>query len=114
MGGDVVIGRSIYGVVVIGGSLYSRFYSTCIRQHVSLPGTFVKAQTAALLHTESAAIHLQFMNVQTQGGYECGLFAVAFATMLAIGEPPGRYHFTSSRENVSPSILREGSELNIC
>ena len=26
MGGDVVIGRSIYGVVVIDGSLYSRFY----------------------------------------------------------------------------------------
>ena len=27
MGGDVVIVRSIYGVVVIDGSLYSRFYS---------------------------------------------------------------------------------------
>ena len=26
MGGDVVIGRSIYGVIVIDGSLYSRFY----------------------------------------------------------------------------------------
>ena len=26
MGGDVVIGRSIYKVVVIDGSLYSRFY----------------------------------------------------------------------------------------
>ena len=26
MGGDVVIGRSIYGVAVIDGSLYSRFY----------------------------------------------------------------------------------------
>ena len=26
MGGDVVIGRSIYGVVVIDGSLCSRFY----------------------------------------------------------------------------------------
>ena len=28
MGGDVVIGHSIYGVVVIDGSLYSRFYSS--------------------------------------------------------------------------------------
>ena len=27
MGGDVVIGRSIYGVVVIEESLYSHFYS---------------------------------------------------------------------------------------
>ena len=26
IGDDVVIGRSIYGVVVIDGSLYSRFY----------------------------------------------------------------------------------------
>ena len=44
-------------------------------------GSLVKAQTAALLHTESPAIRLQFMNVQMQaGGYDCGLFAVAFAT----------------------------------
>ena len=31
MGGDVVIGRSIYGVVVIDGSLYSRFYGRVFR-----------------------------------------------------------------------------------
>ena len=30
MGGDVVIGRSIYGVVVIDGSLCSRFYGTYV------------------------------------------------------------------------------------
>ena len=29
MGGNVVIGRSIYGVVVIDGSLYSQFYGIC-------------------------------------------------------------------------------------
>ena len=28
MGGDVLIGRSIYQVVVIDGSLYSRFYGS--------------------------------------------------------------------------------------
>ena len=39
-------------------------------------GTLVKAQTA-VLHTESPAICLQFMNVQMQAeGYDCGLFAV--------------------------------------
>ena len=27
--GDVVIDRSIYGVVVINGSLYSQFYGSC-------------------------------------------------------------------------------------
>ena len=61
-------------------------------------GTFVKAQIAALLHTESPAIRLQFMNVQMQaGGYDCGLFAVAFATALAFGEPPGQYHFAQEK-----------------
>ena len=30
MGDDVVIGRSIYGVVVIDGSLYSRFYGRSV------------------------------------------------------------------------------------
>ena len=39
-------------------------------------GTLVKVQTA-VLHTESPAICLQFMNVQMQAeGYDCGLFAV--------------------------------------
>jgi len=34
MGGNVVIGRSIYGVIVIDGSLYSRFYGIW-HEHVS-------------------------------------------------------------------------------
>ena len=36
MGGDVVIGLSIYGVVVIDGSLYSRFYG------IASPALFLK------------------------------------------------------------------------
>ena len=35
MSGDVVIGLSIYGVVVIDGSLYSRFYGISKDQHSS-------------------------------------------------------------------------------
>ena len=38
MGGDVVIGRSIYGVVVIDGSLCSRFYGRGIVLHVKGSG----------------------------------------------------------------------------
>lgn len=58
----------------------------------------MKAQAAALLETEFPAICLQFMNVQMQvGGYDCGLFAVAFATALAFGEPPGHYHYMTRR-----------------
>ena len=38
MGGDVVIGRSIYGVVVIDGSLCSRFYGTTKSCKMVFPG----------------------------------------------------------------------------
>ena len=34
MGGNVVIGRSIYAGVVINGSLYSRFYGIATRPEV--------------------------------------------------------------------------------
>ena len=46
-------------------------------------GTLVRAQTAALLHTESPANRLKFMRFQMQaGGYDFGLFAA-----------PGQFHF---------------------
>ena len=37
MGGDVVIGRSIFGVVVIDGSLCSRFYGMHKDNHSLIP-----------------------------------------------------------------------------
>ena len=43
--------------------------------------TSVKAQIAAILHTQSPVIHLQVMNVQMQAGEsDCGLFSIEFAT----------------------------------
>ena len=42
MGGDVVIGRSIYGVVVIDGSLCSRFYGISALMTISLNLTYEK------------------------------------------------------------------------
>ena len=52
----------------------------------------MKKTTTTFLHTESPVIHLQFMNVQMQaGGYDCGLFAVAFATALALGKSPCQF-----------------------
>ena len=60
--------------------------------------THVKAQIAALLHTQAPEIRLQFMNVHMQSGsYDCGLFALAFVTALAFGEPPGHYHFEQGK-----------------
>jgi len=70
-------------------------WRTCIRQHASLSRHFRKSTDCC---TSSPAIHLQFMNVQMQAvGYDCGLFAVAFATALAFGEPPGQYHFAQEK-----------------
>ena len=48
-----------------------------------------KEEIAALLHTTSDTITLQYMNVQHQyGGSDCGLFALAFATALCAGINP--------------------------
>ena len=48
-----------------------------------------KEEIAALLHTTSDTITLQYMNVQYQyGGSDCGLFALAFATALCAGIDP--------------------------
>ena len=51
--------------------------------------TTIKAQVAALLHSTFPSIQLNFMSVQMQsGGTDCGVFAVASATSLALGKPP--------------------------
>ena len=48
--------------------------------------TKVKHQIAALLATQSKTIKLSFIDVLKQsGGYDCGLFALAFATALVNG-----------------------------
>ena len=64
----------------------------------SSAGTRLEAQIASLIHTEKPEICLEFMDVPVQAGtYDCGLFAVAFATALALGKRPEDYHFDQSR-----------------
>ena len=54
----------------------------------------LKHQIAALLATKEKKISVHFMDVQMQaGGDDCGLFAIAFATALCCGHPPGRFQF---------------------
>jgi hypothetical protein len=56
--------------------------------------SFVERQIATLLNTNSKEIDLQFVNVKMQyGGADCGLFAIAFATALALGHAPEAFHF---------------------
>ena len=61
-------------------------------------GTRLKAQIAAVMATEKPEIILDFMDVTMQSGsYDCGLFAVAFATALALGEKPELFCFDQSK-----------------
>ena len=49
----------------------------------------VKEQIASLLYTQEKEIKLKFMNSQKQSGSnDCGLFAVANATLLSMGKTP--------------------------
>ena len=60
-------------------------------------GTYTKKQVASIVCTKKKAIKLKIVDVQMQaGGCDCGLFAVAFATALANGIPPGKFTFDQS------------------
>ena len=51
-------------------------------------GSHTRNQIAALMACKEDDIILQMMNVQVQtGGYDCCLFAIAFATAIANGVP---------------------------
>ena len=57
-------------------------------------GHYSKKQIAALLCSKEKEVRLKMMDVQKQsGGYDCGLFAIGFATALASGIPPGQCTF---------------------
>ena len=71
-------------------SVYDSMYPTV--------STHAKRQIASLLVTSQKEIKLRHMDVQMQsGGYDCGLFAIAFATALADGEQPGRCLFDQNK-----------------
>ena len=45
-----------------------------------------KDQIYALLHTNQKAIHVQFVDIDKQENtYDCGLYAIAYATSLCHG-----------------------------
>ena len=56
--------------------------------------TFVERQIAAMLCSQEKEIPLHFINTQMQyGSVDCGLFAIAFATAIALGISPEYIHF---------------------
>ena len=61
-------------------------------------GDHVKSQIASLLCTQDHAIQLKFVNVVKQaGGFDCRVFAIAYATTLCLGESPGKYSFHQAK-----------------
>ena len=61
-------------------------------------GSHTKKQIATLLHTDSSGIKIHMINTQRQtGGSDCGLFAIAFATAIAIGLQPEDYCFNQTK-----------------
>lgn len=61
-------------------------------------GTNTKVQIASLLHTRSPNIILNFLSTQKQlGGIDCGIFAIANATVLCLGEKPGKFHYDQAK-----------------
>ena len=72
--------------------------------YMCLP-TMAKAQIATLLATEQPAIKVNYMDVHMQsGGYDCGLFAIAFATALVYGNQPG--HFIFHQEKTRAHLIQ--------
>ena len=70
--------------VMIYDSLYSK-----IPRHT-------KEQICALLNTKKAHINMVFVNVQSQNNaYDCGVFAIAFATALCEGKRPEELLFAN-------------------
>ena len=57
----------------------------------------MKAQVACLLHTSKSEFTLSFVNVHKQTGCnDCGLFSIAYAVALCLGENPGTLVFDQS------------------
>ena len=56
--------------------------------------TSTKAQIAAIMNTKERRIELTIEKTQFQrGGSDCGLFAIAYATDLSIGNNPAAYRY---------------------
>ena len=69
--------------------------SVCVYDSLySSAGTLLGGQIASLIHTEKPEISLKFIDVPVQAGLnDCGLFAIAFATALALGMRPEEFQF---------------------
>jgi len=81
--------------------------------YMSVP-TMAKAQIANLITTEESAINVLLMDVQMQsGGYDCGLFSIAFATALVFGKQPEHFLFDQQKMRAHLIECLERQELSM-
>ena len=74
----------------------------------------MKRQIAALLATKHKIITLKHMDVQMQSGtYDCGLFAITFATTLVHNEHPGKFLFNQDSMRQHPMKCLELGEMTM-
>ena len=83
--------------------VYDSMYATVV--------TYTKKQIASIVSSSEKEIKLKMMNVQKQnGGCDCGLFAIAFATALANGIQPGHCFFQPGRNEEASIQMSDGRE----
>ncbi len=87
-----------YTMGVGTGTRYRPWAHNTLKCRCTIPCTPVVQQHArhkllrCCMATNRSAIELKYIDVQMQSGsYDCGLFAIAFATALAYGNPPGLF-----------------------
>ena len=60
----------------------------------SYSSSSIKVQAACLLHTSKSEFNLKFVDVHKQNGSnDCGVFSIAYAVALCLGEYPGTLVF---------------------
>ena len=98
---------SLIGVAHPTVRVYNSLYSSA--------GTRLEAQISNLIQTEKPEISLEFVDVPVQAGtYDCGLFAVAFATVLALGRQPEEFQFSQQEMRKHLYQCFEKQKMEMC
>ena len=66
---------------------------------LGVASTHLSAQIACLFMTQAATITVKFVDMKKQhGGYDCEVYAIAYATALSYGKDPATHHY--NQENM--------------
>ena len=65
---------------------------------LSVASSHLSAQLACLLMTQAAAIMVKFVDMKKQhGSYDCGIYAIAYATTLSYEQDPASYYYNQEK-----------------